>query len=110
MPELTTLQSVKTRVGLAPTDVTHDALLGFFIVEVGARFEDWVGRPLGRQTGLTQCVPGNSIGIPLRCSPVEQITSWDIKTDEASGFAPVDEPLSEWPSAFLTLGDLFSDR
>jgi hypothetical protein len=86
MSDITTLAKVKTRCGIATADTTYDALLTFFIGEVARRFDHWCGRKLERTTGRTNTFAAERMSLGPDCFPVERVTKWELKSNEADGW------------------------
>ncbi len=83
---LTQLTTVKARLGIAPADVSQDDLLTRTIEGVSARFDRECGRTLERTVGAVQQFPGSETEIVLACYPVETVTKFEVKSNEAGGW------------------------
>jgi hypothetical protein len=93
MSDITTLEKVKVRCGISPADTSQDALLTFFISEVPHRFDRWTGRKLERTEGRTNVFPAESLSLGPDCYPVERVTKWELKENEAGGWVEQPAPV-----------------
>src|SRR6516225_6965006 len=83
---LTQLATVKARLEILPSDVTHDDLLTRAIEAVSARFDRECNRTLARTVDATQEFGAGDTEIIARCYPVEAVTKFELKTSEAEGW------------------------
>lgn len=83
---LTQLTTVKSRLGLAETDVKDDALLLCTIRAVGARFEAECHRRFGRVADALCEFRAGVARIAVDRYPIERVTRFDLKTTEAEGW------------------------
>ncbi len=81
---LTQLSTVKDR--LAITVSTYDTLLTNAIKAVSDRFDQLTNRTLSRTVDATQEFAANDTEIILACYPVETISKFELKTNEAEGW------------------------
>lgn len=80
------LAILKSRLGLAETDVLHDALLTAVIEAISARFDRECNRTLARTVDATQEFDADSTVVLLRCYPLESVRRFDLKSTEAEGW------------------------
>jgi hypothetical protein len=83
---LTQLATVKSRLEILPTDVTHDDLLTRAIQAVSARFENECDRIFGRTVGITQEFDAADTEIIAACYPIEKVIRFELKRTEAEGW------------------------
>ncbi|HEY5915084.1 MAG TPA: hypothetical protein VJA21_31205 [Verrucomicrobiae bacterium] len=84
---LTTLSTVKSRLGILETDTQYDALLTTAIKATSARFDRETRRTLARQVDATdEFFPDDTEIIATRY-PIESVTKFELKTDETEGWA-----------------------
>lgn len=89
---LTLLSTVKTRLGIPELDITQDALLAAAIAAVSARFDLECGRRLVRTADLAQEFDAGLLDIVLRCSPLESVSRFEWKLEEADGWEVCADP------------------
>ena len=83
---LTTLSTVKSRLGLLDTDTQYDALLTSAIKAVSARFDKETNRTLARTVDATFEFPPEDTELIPPSYPIETVTKFELKTDESSGW------------------------
>src|SRR5215510_4015886 len=81
---LTQLATVKARLEISVS--TYDDLLTRAIDSVSARFDRECNRTLARTVGATQEFGANEAEIIARCYPVEAVSKFELKNDEAEGW------------------------
>lgn len=82
---LTTLLTVKARIGLAPDDIKDDVLLGNFIGWASARFDNECNRVFAAGNYEDE-FQGDETELRLRAYPVSAITAIALKSNETDGF------------------------
>ena len=85
---LTQLLTVKARLGIAGADTTHDATLTALIESVSARFDRECRRTLARTVDTTQEFRADECMLILACYPLEEVSQWELKSNEAEGWLP----------------------
>src|SRR5512140_3795472 len=83
---LTTLPTLKSRLGILETDTQYDALLTNAIKAVSARFDKETRRSLARQVDATLEFDPGDWEIVLIRYPVESVSKFELKTDETEGW------------------------
>jgi hypothetical protein len=83
---LTTLSTVKTRLGISESDTTNDAILTAAIKAVSARFDKETNRTLPRTENLTQEFHPQDQVILATCYPIESVSKFELKTTETEGW------------------------
>jgi len=83
---LTQLATVKARLEILATDVSHDELLTRAIEAVSARFDRECNRTLARTVDAKQEFGPSDAEILVRCYPVETVSKFELKTSEADGW------------------------
>jgi len=83
---ITTLTTIKGRLGLPESDVKDDDLLNAIIEAVGARFDKETRRTLARNAAATEEFAGDEMELRLGNYPVESVTSFHLKSDETTGW------------------------
>jgi hypothetical protein len=83
---LTQLATVKARLAIVPTDTSQDELLTRAIEAVSARFDRECNRTLGRTVDATQEFGPGDTEIIARCYPIETVSKFELKGDEAEGW------------------------
>jgi hypothetical protein len=86
---LTQLSTVKSRLGIAGADTQYDALLTQAIAGLSAQFDRECNRRLARTVDAVQEFHGDKLELCLECYPIETVTRFDRKADEASGWVEV---------------------
>jgi hypothetical protein len=81
---LTQLSTVKDRLSI--TIATYDTLLTNAIKAVSDRFDQLTNRTLSRTVDSTQEFIANDTEIILSCYPVETISKFELKSNEAEGW------------------------
>jgi len=82
---LTELSTVKSRLALAVTD--YDDLLTKAIKAVSQRFDKECNRTLARTVGIAHEFDSNDTEILPTCYPVESVTKFELKSNEADGWS-----------------------
>ncbi len=80
------LQTVRSRLGLTELEVQWDALLDNAIAAVSARFDLECNRTFARTVNIAQEFCAGDRNVVLRCHPVESVTRFDLKSNEAGGW------------------------
>ena len=83
---LTTLSTVKARLGFSETEVTQDAFLLDTIRAVGARFEAECHRRFNRVAGAVYEFRAEATQIAVDRYPIERVTTFELKASEAAGW------------------------
>jgi hypothetical protein len=83
---LAELATVKARLAILPTDVSQDELLTRAIEAVSSRFDRECNRTLARTVDATQEFGAGETEIIARCYPIETVTKFELKTNEAEGW------------------------
>lgn len=91
---LTQLATVKARLSIAPADTTNDDLLTRAIEAVSARFDRECNRSLARTSAALQDFPATETEIVARAYPVEAVTKFELKSNEAEGW--LEQLGAEW--------------
>src|SRR3954468_702185 len=81
---LTQLTTVKDRLSITVT--TYDTLLTNAIKAVSDRFDQLTNRTLSRTVDSTQEFIANDTEIILACYPVETVSKFELKSNEAEGW------------------------
>ena len=81
---LTQLSSIKSRLGIA--DTTDDALLTNLIKFASGRFDRDCNRLFARQASATDEFSANSCELRPTRYPVESVSAFHLKSDEAEGW------------------------
>lgn len=84
---LTQLSTVKSRLQLS--DTTYDDILNYAIVGFSARFDRECNRTFARQVGVVEEFAANQLEICPAAWPIESVTSFDLKTNEADRWQSV---------------------
>src|SRR5713101_516516 len=82
---LTQLSTVKSRLALTVTD--YDDLLTNAIKAVSARFDKETNRTLSRTTTATHEFDATDTEILPPCYPIESVTKFELKSNEADGWS-----------------------
>ncbi len=88
---LTTLTTLKLRLGIPDADITKDTLLTLAIRAVSARFDAECNRALARATDFAQEFPAESAEILARCYPIETVSGLDSLDHETGIWQPATE-------------------
>jgi hypothetical protein len=80
---LTQLATVKARLEIAPATTTYDDLLTRAIQAASARFDRNCGRALARAVGATQEFGATDTEIIATRYPIETVTKFELKNNEA---------------------------
>ena len=83
---LTQLATVKSRLEILPSDVSHDDLLTRAIQTIGVRFDRECNRTLARTVGAVQEFPATDTEIIPSCYPIETLIRFELKRTEAEGW------------------------
>lgn len=83
---LTQLTTVKARLAIAPADVSQDDLLTRAIEAVSARFDRESGRTFERTVGAVHRFAACETEIVPVCYPIEAVTKFELKSNEAEGW------------------------
>ncbi len=83
---LTTLTTVKDRLGIAPGDTTYDTLLTNAIKAVSARFDKETNRTLARTENATLEFDPADTEILAPCYPIESVSKLELKQNETDGW------------------------
>jgi hypothetical protein len=84
---LTQLTTVKTRLQLA--DTTFDDVVTAAIAAFSERFDRECNRKFARQVNAIEEFAASHLDICPACWPIETITSFDVKSNDADGWQPV---------------------
>jgi hypothetical protein len=84
---LTQLATVKTRLGI--TDSVNDTILTNALNAISARFDKETNRTLARTANATFEFDGDKTEIVLPIYPVESVSAFHTKSDEATGWVAV---------------------
>lgn len=89
---ITTLNNLKARLKIDEFDTVDDATLTFLIQHCGERFDKECNRKFERAEGAYfEFQADRDSFIPLRY-PIESISAWHLKSDEAEGWVEQDAP------------------
>jgi hypothetical protein len=102
---LTQLTSVKSRLALAPADITHDDLLTCAIAAVSRRFDMECRREFARAIHTVHEFRANETEIVLPCYPLESVTQFELKTNEREGWTLKDPDYLIRHACVITLLD-----
>jgi hypothetical protein len=83
---LTQLSTVKSRLGLLETDTQFDSLLVNAIRAISERFDKECNRTFARTENFTQEFPADFTEICAACYPLESVSKFELKYDEAGGW------------------------
>ncbi len=83
---LTTLSTLKARLGLTEFDVKDDAILTNALNAVSARFDKESNRTLARTVDATHEFPADDTEISVPCYPIETVTRFELKSTETEGW------------------------
>ncbi len=83
---LTTLSTLKSRLGLTEFDVKDDAILTNALNAVSARFDKESNRTLARTIDATHEFAADETEIPVPCYPIETVTRFELKSTETEGW------------------------
>jgi hypothetical protein len=86
---ITTLDTIKTRLGLDPAEIRYDALLNAAANAVTARFDQECNRSLARTVNITHEFNAEAVEIPVACYPIESVSRFDVKSSETEGWVEV---------------------
>jgi len=80
------LTTLKARLGLADADVRDDDFLTAAIAAVTSRFDRECNRSFARSAAATFDFPADELNLVVKHYPIEEVTSFSLKTSEADGF------------------------
>jgi len=83
---LTTLSTLKARLGIDEFDLSSDAILTNAINAISVRFDRETNRTLARSASITQEFTADYTEICLASYPVESVTKFELKQNEAEGW------------------------
>jgi len=83
---LTQLATLKSRLGIADTDVTSDDLLTSIIEAISARFDRECNRTFARAEDTTFEFDGDRREISPPSYPIESVSKFETKVSEAAGW------------------------
>src|SRR6266403_6170756 len=83
---LTTLPTIKSRLGLDPFDTADDPLLTSLLKHVSARFAAECNRIFDYGTALTYEFRAEQLNILVDHPPIQAVTQFDLKTTESEGW------------------------
>jgi hypothetical protein len=83
---LTQLDTIKTRLLIDLSDPQYDTILTNTILSVSARFDAETNRTLARTESLLFEFPGEDVELILPCYPVEGVSKFELKSNEADGW------------------------
>ena len=83
---LTTLPTLKSRLGILESDTQYDTILTNAIKALSARFDKETRRSLARQVDATLEFDPGGWEIVLIRYPVESVSKFELKTDETEGW------------------------
>src|SRR5436190_22822459 len=83
---LTTLDSLKARLVIDPTNVQFDDLLTNTLLALSARFDAETNRTLARTVDATFEFDADNTEISVPCYPIESVSKFELKTTEAEGW------------------------
>ena len=83
---LTTLETIKSRLGIDNFDTAEDALLNRFLRHASARFEMECNRNFDRLENGTDQFPADTSDLIATRYPVESVSAFELKTSERTGW------------------------
>ena len=83
---LTQLLTVKTRLGISEFEVKDDSILTNAIKAISDRFDKECNRTLARSVDHVEEFPADEAELRLSCYPIETISKFELKSDEAGGW------------------------
>jgi hypothetical protein len=83
---LTQLVTVKKRLEIPLSDVTHDEILTRAIEAVSARFDRECNRTFARTVGATEEFTATDMEVMPRCFPVEVVTKFELEANQTEGW------------------------
>ena len=83
---LTQLDTVKTRLLIDLSDPQYDTILTNTLLSVSDRFDAETNRTLARTESLLFEFPGEDVELILPCYPVEGVSKFELKSNEADGW------------------------
>src|SRR5678816_1730696 len=86
---LTTLETIKSRLGIDNFDTAEDALLNRFLRHASARFEMECNREFERLENATGQFPADGSDLIVTRYPVESVSAFELKTSERTGWEAV---------------------
>jgi hypothetical protein len=84
---LTQITTVKARLGIDEFDVKYDAILTNAIKAITVRFDKECNRTLARTVDAVEEFDADEREIRLGCYPLEAVSTFEVKTNEAEGWA-----------------------
>jgi hypothetical protein len=86
---LTTLETVKARLGIDNFDTTDDALLTRFLKQASTRFERECNRKFDRVENETDQFDGDATELVVRRYPIESVAAFELKSSERTGWETI---------------------
>src|SRR3954467_1527945 len=83
---LTTLETIKSRLGIDSFDTRDDVLLNRFLRHASTRFEMECNRKFDRLENATDQFAGDTSDLIVTRYPVETVTAFELKTSERTGW------------------------
>ncbi len=83
---LSTLSTLKSRLGIADLDVQYDDLLTTALTALSARFDRETKRTLARAANITYEFDASDTEILPPCYPIESVSKFELKTSESEGW------------------------
>src|SRR5262245_3993981 len=83
---LSTLATLKARLGIPDVEPRYDDLLTRALAAVSVRFDRETGRVLARAANPTYEFPAEDTEILPPCYPIESVSKFELKTSEAEGW------------------------
>src|SRR5882724_11960841 len=83
---LSTLSTLKARLGIPDLDIQYDDLLTSALTALSVRFDQETNRTLTRTANSLHEFPADDTEIVLPLYPVESISKFELKTSEAEGW------------------------
>ncbi len=83
---LTQLLTLKIRLGIDESDVQFDAILTNTLLAMGRRFDNLCNRVFARTVGATYEFSADDLEIIPLLYPIESVTKFETKEDEATGW------------------------
>src|SRR5438270_7344788 len=83
---LSTLATLKARLGIADLDVQYDDLLTTALTALSSAFDKYTNRTLARTANITYEFPASNTEILPPCYPIESVSKFELKTSESEGW------------------------
>src|SRR6266481_1742452 len=83
---LSTLATLKTRLAIEEFNVEFDTLLTSALDAISARFDHECNRTFARAENLTHEFAGDDLEVMPQCYPIETVTKFELKENEADGW------------------------